>query len=72
MNSIVIFEELDGEGNVIEESYGVKLTGDCADEYGIDEDYFTAVVDAYEFAEEVSKATNTPVTWDCYKPGWAN
>ncbi|MDP2566433.1 hypothetical protein [Pseudoalteromonas marina] len=70
-NSITIDYEYDDDGNEIDESYVVALTGLPADEFGISEDYFTSDIDAHEFAKEVSLETDTKITWLCMRPGWA-
>lgn len=70
-NSITIDYEYDDNGNEIDESYVVALTGLPSDEFGISEDYFTSTVDAHEFANEVSAETDTEITWLCMRPAWA-
>ena len=70
-DSIVISEELDADGNTIDDSYAVTLTGKPADLYSISDDYFDSLVGAHEFAEQVSEETQVAIEWDCMKPGWA-
>lgn len=72
MNNIIsINNEYDDDGNEIDESYVVELVGSPSDTFGITEDYYSSLIDAHEFANEVAEETGTKITWLCMRPSWA-
>ncbi len=68
---IHIDHEYDDSGNEKEDSYVVELDGKAADQYDLSHDYYSSVVDAHAFAEEVSESTGIEITWGCMRPAWA-
>lgn len=67
---IEIAHDVDDEGEELEEAYVVRLQGAPADLYSLSHEYCDNLVSAYEFADEVSKESGVPITWECPKPGW--